>query len=87
MGICQPHNLAQPSPGASRPFGVRVSLRRGDPFRKLLGEAWGRTHWFASATERDAALADMSRRHEYSRSGDSPALVFEKVENLAPRAA
>jgi len=25
----------------------------------------------------------MSRRHEYSRNGDKPALVFEKVENLA----
>jgi hypothetical protein len=25
----------------------------------------------------------MSRKHEYSRAGDKPALVFEKVENLA----
>jgi hypothetical protein len=25
----------------------------------------------------------MSRRHEYSRSGDAPALAFDKVENLA----
>jgi hypothetical protein len=24
----------------------------------------------------------MSRKHEYSRIGDSPALVFEKVEKL-----
>jgi len=25
----------------------------------------------------------MSRRHEYSRAGDRPALVFQKIENLA----
>jgi hypothetical protein len=27
----------------------------------------------------------MSRKHEYSRPGDRPALVFEKVEKLADR--
>ena len=31
----------------------------------------------------DAALAEMARRHEYSRQGDRPSLVFEKVEKLA----
>lgn len=87
MGICQSHNLSQPPPAALRPFGVRVSLKRGDPFRKLLGDVWSRTHWYESAVERDSALAEMSRKHEYSRPGDRPAMVFEKVENLAPRAA
>lgn len=86
MGISQSHNLSQPAAGASRPFGVRISLKNGDPFRKLLGDAWSRTHWFETPSERDAALAEMSRKHEYSRSGDAPALVFSKVENLAPRA-
>jgi hypothetical protein len=62
---------------------VRVSLRSGDPFRKLLGDEWNRTHWFANAAERDAAMTEMSRKHEYSRPGDSPALRYEKVENLA----
>jgi hypothetical protein len=28
-------------------------------------------------------MEDMSRKHEYSRIGDQPALVFEKVEKLA----
>jgi hypothetical protein len=32
--------------------------------------------------ERDRVLEEMSRKHEYSRIGDSPALVFEKVEKL-----
>jgi hypothetical protein len=33
--------------------------------------------------ERDQKLEDMARKHEYSRIGDQPALVFEKVENLS----
>jgi len=28
-------------------------------------------------------LVEMGRRHQYSRGGDKPSLVFEKVENLA----
>jgi hypothetical protein len=82
MGLSNAHNLCTTSQ-SPRPFGVRVSLRSGDPFRKLLGPDWNRTHWFASAVLRDEAMAEMSRKHEYSRPGDSPALRFEKVENLA----
>jgi hypothetical protein len=82
MGISNVHNLYTTSQ-SPRPFGVRVSLRSGDPFRKLLGDEWNRTHWFASAVERDAAMTEMARKHEYSRPGDSPALRYEKVENLA----
>ncbi len=67
----------------ARPYGIRVRLKAGDPFAKVLGADWQRTHWFFTAEERDSRLADMSRRHEYSRIGDQPALVFEKVENLA----
>jgi hypothetical protein len=40
-------------------------------------------HWYPSPEERDAALAEMSRRHQYSRATDKPSLVFEKVEKLA----
>ncbi len=83
MGISQAHNLRTPPVEKLRPYGVRVSLPSGDPFRKLLGPEWNRSHWYATPGERDAALAEMSRRHEYSRSGDRPALVFEKVEKLA----
>lgn len=82
MGISQPQNLnAYPAEGP-QPYGVRVSLLPGDPFGKLVGREWHRMHWYLSAAQRDAALAEMSRRHLYSRSGDKPALVFEKVENL-----
>jgi hypothetical protein len=81
--VCQPHNLRRPASIAPKPYGVRVSLRSGDPFRKLMGGEWHQTHWFTTGTERDAALAEMSRKHEYSRVGDKPALIWEKVENLA----
>jgi hypothetical protein len=81
--ICQPHNLRKPAGQGPKPYGVRISLKSGDPFRKIMGGEWHKVHWYASAAERDAGLAEMSRRHEYSRNGDKPALVFEKVENLA----
>ncbi|MGH8259157.1 MAG: hypothetical protein ACREUG_05655 [Steroidobacteraceae bacterium] len=83
MGISQSHNLRSPPLEKLRPFGVRVSLPVGDPFRKLLGPEWSRVHWYPTPDERDAALEEMSRRHEYSRGGDRPSLVFEKVEKLA----
>ena len=85
MSTCQTHNLRHPTSTAPRAYGVRVSLPAGDPFRKLLGEDWSRTHWYETAEERDAALAEMSRKHEYSRPGDRPALSFEKVLNFAGR--
>jgi hypothetical protein len=83
MGISQPQNLRAAPTEQLRPYGVRVSLPVGDPFRKLLGPEWQRVHWYPTPDERDAALAEMSRRHEYSRAGDKPALVFSKVEKLA----
>jgi hypothetical protein len=83
MIIANEHNLHIGPVPAVRPFGIRITLRRGDPFRLLLGDDWQKLHWYATADERDAALADMSRRHEYSRVGDQPALLFEKIEKLA----
>ncbi len=85
MTTCHSHNLREPESAAPKPYGVRVSLRASDPFRKLLGADWSRTHWFETVLERDAALAEMSRKHEYSRPGDRPALNYEKVVNLASR--
>lgn len=81
MGLSNAHNLAS-LPAQQRPYGVRVSLRPGDPFRKLLGPDWSRTHWYLTVAERDTAMAEMARKHEYSRPGDAPALRFDKVENL-----
>ena len=82
MGIANSQNLVRTPPVLPRPYGIRVRLRTGDPFAKLLGVDWQKTHWFYTAADRDRVLEDMSRRHEYSRIVDQPALVFEKVEKL-----
>lgn len=83
MAVASTHNLNRPVVVEQRPYGIRLSLRENDPFRNLLGPEWQRFHWFSTARERDAALSEMSRRHEYSRDEDQPALVFQKVEKLA----
>jgi hypothetical protein len=83
MGIANAQNLVRTLPALPRPYGIRVRLRAGDPFAKLLGADWQKTHWYFTAAERDAVLEEMSRKHEYSRIGDRPALVFEKVERLS----
>ena len=83
MGYSNAHNLNEPPVTLPRPYGVRVSLRANDPFARLSGADWQRVHWFHTAAERDAAMVEMSRKHEYSRPGDRPALVYTKVENLA----
>ena len=79
MAIANPQNLRQPLPD-SRPFGLRVRTRRSDPFRHLVGEDWQKEHWYATRTERDAALVEMSGRYLYFRPGDAPTLDFEKVD-------
>ena len=84
MSIIQSaHNLRKPHTEEPTPFGIRVSLQTNDPFRKLVGPDWHRLHWYRSAEERDEALTEMSRRHDYSRPLDAPTLVYAKVENLA----
>jgi len=84
MAISNEHNLNS-LPPAVKPFGIRVSLRRRDPFTRLVGADWQTLHWFATERERDEALEDMASRHRYSRRGDEPAVVFEKVVENAGR--
>jgi hypothetical protein len=79
MEICHPHNLNQPYTEA-RPFGIRVSLPPDDTFAGIIGTDWERLHWFSTEAERDRALEDMKRRHEYSRRGDYPSARFETLE-------
>jgi hypothetical protein len=83
MGISQSHNLRSPTVESLRPYGLRVSLPSGDPLRKLLGPEWHRIHWYATPEEREADMAEMARRHEYSRATDAPSLRFEKIEKLS----
>ena len=83
MQLSNPHNLARPITDEPKPYGIRVSLKAGDPFQTLLGADWHRFHWYATAVERDLSLADMGRKHEYSRPGDDPAIELKKVEKLS----
>ena len=64
-------------------FGIRVTLPDNDPFERLLDEGWNAQHWFQTRNERDRALKEMSREHEYSRKGDAPALLFEAIYNTS----
>ncbi len=84
MTISNEHNLNAPPPAAT-PFGIRVRLRARDPFTRLVDADWQKLHWFATERERDEALADMAARHPYSRRGDEPAVVYEKVAEGAAR--
>jgi hypothetical protein len=45
-----------------------------------VGGDWQKEHWFATANERDAMLAQMSGRYVYFRPGDQPALDFATVD-------
>jgi hypothetical protein len=78
MAIAHEHNLIF-RPPAERPYGIRVRLRARDPFTRLVGAEWQKLHWFASERARDEALADMSARHLYSRRGDEPSVIYERV--------
>ena len=58
MAIIQSaHNLRKPHTEEPCPYGIRISLKANDPFRKLLGPDWHRVHWYRTAGERDEALA------------------------------
>jgi len=79
MKICHAHNLND-ALDENKPFGITVSLPPGDSFQSLLGGTWERTHWFATEEQRDLALEDMASEHLYSRRGDRPTLIFERVD-------
>ncbi len=82
MTICHPHNLRQ-APAETRPYGIRITLKRDTPFRRLLGDDWQKVHWYGTAHERDAALHLMTTQPGVYRVGDIADVVFEKTENLA----
>ena len=74
------HNLVTVPKNTEKRFGIRISLAGDDPFRRLLSDDWETSHWFTDAGERDQALADISRRHEFSRIGDTPTVCFEPID-------
>jgi hypothetical protein len=65
-------------------YGIRMTLPPDDPMIALLGRETEMYRWYATAAERDAALAEMRREHEYSRIGDRPTLSYAKIERDRP---
>lgn len=65
-----------------KPYGIKVTMPEGDPMSEphLLGDAWSGSRWFATATERDAALAGMRKQPAYYRQGDSPSVELTAID-------
>lgn len=80
MEICHDHNLAREVNKEALRYGIRLSLPANDPFASVLSEDWEKYHWYTSTKERDAALVEMSRQHQYSRQGDMPTFIYQKIE-------
>lgn len=63
-------------------YGIRLTLPEHDPMRAahLLGPEWEACKWYETEKERDEAFVQMRREHMYSRRGDVPSMVAEKIE-------
>ena len=63
-------------------WGIGVRLPPGDPMAMphLLGDGWQSVRWYASAAERDAALAHMRDQPPWYRKGDAPTVVIERID-------
>lgn len=46
----------------------------------LLGPAWTAERWFDSREERDQWIEEQRREHLYSRRGDIPSQLYERIE-------
>jgi len=68
-------------------YGIRKTLAPDHPRRQshLLGDDWEAFDWYDTARARDAAYDVLRREHAYSRRGDVPRLVLEKVDRAAER--
>ncbi|MEA5445436.1 hypothetical protein VCB98_06350 [Gammaproteobacteria bacterium AB-CW1] len=63
-------------------YGIRITLPQGDPLAlpHLLGSDWESFRWYRSAEERNRAMEDMGREHQFSRKGDIPSITLEAVD-------
>lgn len=79
MDICHPHNQRVGSQPVTRPYGLRLSLPKGDTMRTLLGDDWCVFEWFETEAERDGRIAELTAQFVYYRKGDRPTYVVERV--------
>lgn len=70
------------SDSKAKPYGVKIELPENDPFRvpHLLGDDWEVTRWFATATERDSAMAAIIKQPGNYRKGDKPSILVTPVQ-------
>lgn len=63
-------------------YGIRKTLAPDHPRRQshLLGDDWEAYEWYETEREREQALRELQREHLYSRRGDVPRLVLERVD-------
>lgn len=77
-------------PGRIKPlhnqlYGIRISLKKDDTFGHLLGQDWHTVRWYSSRDERDQVMLTIGSRHKFSRIGDEPTLIYEEIEQSAPK--
>ncbi|MGH7056826.1 MAG: hypothetical protein ACREFZ_02945 [Acetobacteraceae bacterium] len=67
---------------AEKKYGVKITMPEDDPMRAphLLGPDWSAERWFKTAAERDVWIEDQLHEHLYSRRGDIPSQLYEKIE-------
>lgn len=70
---------------ANKQYGIRVTMPESDPLASehILGPDWESYRWFDNRERRDRIMRDMQREHPYSRPGDKPTIICEKVEREA----
>ncbi|MCP1727337.1 hypothetical protein J2T60_001302 [Natronospira proteinivora] len=63
-------------------YGIRITMPGNDPLAMphLLGEDWESFRWYETEEERNRALEDIPREHQFSRSGDRPSIHCEPVD-------
>jgi hypothetical protein len=68
-------------------YGIRCTLRNDDPLTAshLLGPGFESFYWYATAAERDHALAAKAAEHCFSRRGDAPTVVYAPIDADDPR--
>ncbi|MFK7996230.1 MAG: hypothetical protein AB8B87_18980 [Granulosicoccus sp.] len=66
----------------NKPYGVKVALPENDPFNMphLLGENWAGMRWFATAEERDVAMASILKQPGNYRRGDVPSILVTAID-------
>ncbi len=66
-------------------YGIRARMDPSDPMSAphLIGPDFQVDRWFEDRAERDRALAELRSGRPYYRSGDTPSVIYEAIEDEA----